>query len=1111
MRAKAVAASDLPDCGFPIDRSLVGAASRRQKVSVPLGGEAAPSLREVAFSALFIFSRMVGREALSAPLLKGFQDGMQAVAEIGRESTLAEAFASCRIVPVSALPEIGLTISERPAHEDEGGPELLIVGSVLSLAFDVSRIAVTTARDFLEKIAIILNALSASPQSRCADIELVTPTARGFIPDMTRPIDAPRPEFVPESFSRIADRYADEIAISNGVHSYSYAQLSRLAGHLARQITEAGIGAGDIVGLSGYSGMGMFAGMLAVMAVGGVFVTLDRALPAERRQLIERISKPRLRLETPDWPTPAEIDALPPHPFHVAPLAADAPAYLFFTSGSTGTPKAVLGTHAGLGHFLEWQRANFPIGPGDRVAQLTALSFDPVLREVFLPLTSGSCLQVPPRDQLLDARRMLRWFSESSITLAHCVPSLMKAWLQADTGGRPFRSLRHVLFAGEPLTDGLLQRFSAASGPDTMMVNLYGPTETTLAKLSNKVNAVEPGVQPVGYPQPGVEVGIFSDQGRRCGLWEVGEIAIRTPYRSKGYLDNPALTAERFRRNRLRSDPDDLIYFTGDLGRFRRDGKVEIFGRSDSQIKIRGVRIEPNEVESAMLDMPGVKDAAVTVLTTAHEEKTLVGLVVAKEGISTTLLQDAREALKSRLIDAMVPGRLLLCDALPYLPNGKIDRRRLAEIASAALNRADSAVAADLSDIERKIAAAWEGSFFSAGIGKDDSFASLGGDSLSYVTAYLSLEDIVGSVPQGWATMPIRQLAALKTAKRTEWLREVESAMILRAMAIIIVVLGHFKILNYSGGATSALLFVSGVIFGQLQLHEVEATRSFSPIFRLIKSILIPYYIIIAELFAWYGLRGQEVNLSGVFLYVDLVNFSDSSASVPNLLEGHLVYLWYIHCIFHMLCIMTAVLYFCRSAKGARWITLTLMVCIAIGILGRLIVPSLISPEFLTSILPNNSIYKLSPMTHIATFSFGALAGFQKGKWREGLFLALALYAFAGIITYGYSEVLFVLTTAFLVMFIPKIKVPRTFGSVMYKIAGSSLFIYLLHIQIYNMFCVRLGFSEEICFALSLMAGYFAWVGWNWSAQNARKFLPRILNSSSSVPVPHRPGSGYRS
>ena len=142
----------------------------------------------------------------------------------------------------------------------------------------------------------------------------------------------------------------------------------------------------------------------------------------------------------------------------MAGLDPDAAAYVFFTSGSTGVPKGVLGTHAGLAHFLAWERSNFPIGPGDRVAQLTALSFDPVLRDIFLPLTSGASLQVPQRDLLFGARDMLRWFSDSAITLAHCVPSLMKAWLQADSGDKPFRTLRYILFAGEPLTDSLLKR-----------------------------------------------------------------------------------------------------------------------------------------------------------------------------------------------------------------------------------------------------------------------------------------------------------------------------------------------------------------------------------------------------------------------------------------------------------------------------------------------------------------------------------------------------------------------------------------------------------------------------------------------------------------------------
>ncbi len=270
----------------------------------------------------------------------------------------------------------------------------------------------------------------------------------------------------------------------------------------------------------------------------------------------------------------------------------------------------------------------------------------------------------------------------------HCVPSLMKAWLQADDGRHPFQSLRYIFFAGEPLVDDLLLRFRAAASAETRITNLYGPTETTLAKLANAVDEPEPGVQPVGKPQPGVDVLILRDRRTLCGLWETGEIAIRTPYRSHGYYRNQELNRQLFIQNPRTVDPDDLVYCTGDLGRYRPDGKVEIFGRIDSQIKIRGIRIEPNEIEARMQRFPGVRDAAVSLCQGAGEDKVLYGFVVRQSGTDGETDADfgrrIRAFLREGLHEAMVPGLIVFVDKLPYLPNGKLNRKELANLRVAA-------------------------------------------------------------------------------------------------------------------------------------------------------------------------------------------------------------------------------------------------------------------------------------------------------------------------------------------------------------------------------------------------------------------------------------------
>jgi non-ribosomal peptide synthetase component F len=363
----------------------------------------------------------------------------------------------------------------------------------LTLHFDYrsERIAELSAQDLLEKIALAIDSLNRRPDARIAKLDLVTPAARTVMPDAASSI-ATR-DFIPthEVLLSTARRHAMKPAIRHSGMEYSYGELRSLSLHVAELLASAGLQPGDIVTVSGRSSFGLIASAIGVLAAGGVLVTFDDALPAERREQITVLTEARFRIvvvagessltsrgstvTVSGSPSHAQLEALGESDWRGPALQQDAAAYIFFTSGSTGAPKGVIGAHRGLAHFLEWQRQNFGIGLGDRSAQLTALSFDIVLRDIFFPLTSGATICIPERELILDARRMLAWFREQRVTVLHCVPSLMKAWLQADDGKNPFQSLRYIFFAGEPLTDDLLRRFRAAASAETRITNLYGP------------------------------------------------------------------------------------------------------------------------------------------------------------------------------------------------------------------------------------------------------------------------------------------------------------------------------------------------------------------------------------------------------------------------------------------------------------------------------------------------------------------------------------------------------------------------------------------------------------------------------------------------------------
>jgi acyl carrier protein/NRPS condensation-like uncharacterized protein len=293
-------------------------------------------------------------------------------------------------------------------------------------------------------------------------------------------------------------------------------------------------------------------------------------------------------------------------------------------------------------------------------------------------------------------------------------------------------ALRWTFFAGEPLPGRVVQRWRAAF-PCTEVVNLYGPTETTLAKCFYRVpEPVRGDVQPVGAPIPQTQALVLANGVRRCGIGEVGEIVIRTPFRSLGYLNHPEESRLRFRPNPFGDEPGDLLYFTGDRGRYRRDGTLEILGRLDDQVKIRGVRVEPAEVRAALGRCPGVWESAVMAREVRPGDHRLVAYVVPRpDGPGFPLDPEAlRRQLRQELPEALVPSTFVVLDALPLTPNGKVDRRALArlevEIPSS------SGEARELrTPVEEIVAGLWAEVLGVPRVGPDDSFFQLGGHSLT--------------------------------------------------------------------------------------------------------------------------------------------------------------------------------------------------------------------------------------------------------------------------------------------------------------------------------------------------------------------------------------------
>jgi amino acid adenylation domain-containing protein len=586
----------------------------------------------------------------------------------------------------------------------------------------------------------------------------------GRLPDPTADLGFPECRPVTEAILAYAASSADKIAVEHGGMSWSYRDLARTSHSIACGLRSAGIRVGESVAVTGPRSFGFVAAMLGVWRSGAVLVNVDPSLPDERRHMmlaqaearclvrvgpgaiaspeIERTLSVSMSGEIVDGVAGSTESPLPC-------LSPEQAAYIFFTSGSTGTPKAVKGRHAGLSHFLQWQRREFAIGAHDRGSQLTALSFDVILRDTFLVLSAGGTLCIPGELAALDPSQIVSWLQNERISVLHVVPSLARMWLHSVSAPTSLPHLEHVFFAGEPLTDVLVKRWRETFPSQAEVVNLYGPTETTLAKCFYRVPAEpEEGVQSVGLPLPNTQILILNPQRSLCGPNEPGEIAIRTPFRTLGYLNNAEANSKVFVPNPFGSSPDDVIYLTGDGGSYRPDGLLAIHGRLDTQVKIRGIRIEPGEIEAAICHSELVREVAVVAQPQRDGEKALIAYLVSRNpldhGQRRAFVRRLRSYLRQRLPEAMVPAGFVVLDALPLNPNGKINRRALPAPERSAF--VDPESCGPTTKLESDLVALWIDLLGLADLGIDDDFFDLGGHSLLAVQLAQRIKDQLGRI-----------------------------------------------------------------------------------------------------------------------------------------------------------------------------------------------------------------------------------------------------------------------------------------------------------------------------------------------------------------------------
>jgi amino acid adenylation domain-containing protein len=614
-----------------------------------------------------------------------------------------------------------------------------------------------TAERLAGHLRMLLAGFAADPEVPLSQVEMLTPGERDLV--VRRWNDTARPWPSAQTMDELVRSRAlacpDATAVVCGDTRVSFAGLIADADRLARLLRdEHGATPGTLIGVFLDRSPDMVTALLAIMITGAAFVPLDPDYPAERlRYMLDDTAAPlvitqrSLAGRLPAGPARLVVDevrdqlaARPPVP--LPPLAGPADlAYVIYTSGSTGRPKGVMVEHAGIVSYLSGMQDDFPLRPGDSFLQATPLTFDVSVYEIFWPLWQGATVVLVPGTSRVDMEHVGSLMRRHRVTGFHFVPSLLDLFV-SEVDPADCAALRYAFCSGEALPPLLVRRFAERFGGD--LINLYGATEVSVDTTYWRAQPDGPVL--AGRPMSNQAVYVLDDALRPVPPGVVGEIYLGGQSIGRGYLGRPELTADRFRPDPFAGGPDQRMYKTGDLGRLTTDGQLDLLGRIDSQVKLRGVRIEPTEIEAVLLGHDGVVACTVMVRDDGQGKRLVAYCVPAGPGApgnGTVDVAALRARCQRELPAAMVPAVFVTLAALPLTPNGKVDRGQLP--APDAGDLAPRAVHVPPRDeIEQALAGVWAGLLGLDRVGVHDNFFEVGGHSLRAVQLVNQVERLTG-------------------------------------------------------------------------------------------------------------------------------------------------------------------------------------------------------------------------------------------------------------------------------------------------------------------------------------------------------------------------------
>jgi amino acid adenylation domain-containing protein len=614
----------------------------------------------------------------------------------------------------------------------------------------------TTIARMAEHWQTLLEGIVADPKQRLSDLPLLTEAEQQQLlvewNDTQRAY--PRDQCIHELFEEQVERTPDAVAVVFENSQLTYRELNQRANQLARHLQALGVGSEVLVGICMERSLEMMIALLGTLKAGGAYIPLDPAYPRDRlafmlqdAQVPVLLTQQRLLKGLPehraqevcldaDWGAIAQESAANPS----SEARADNLVYVIYTSGSTGKPKGVMVTQQNLVHST-CARMSYYRSPVKSFLLLSPFAYDSSVAGIFWTLCQGGRLVLAGQRPEQDPFQIAEVIAHHQVSHVLSVPSLYRLLL-AQVAPQQLVSLQTVIVAGESCPRELADRHQALL-PHTALFNEYGPTEAAVWSSVYEIRLQELSTRvPIGRPIANTQVYLLDRHLHPVPIGVQGELYIGGDGLARGYLNRPELTAERFIRHPFSNDPHARLYRTGDLARYLPDGNLEFLGRIDQQVKIRGFRIEPGEIEAVLSHHPAVREAVVVAREDTPGNKRLIAHVVFHEEQAATVA-DLQDHVLKALPAYMMPSAFVLLEALPLMPNGKVDRRRLAAPDLVRLTMRETFVAPTLL-VQQQLVQIWEELLDVRPIGIRDNFFYLGGHSLLATRLVARIEQVCG-------------------------------------------------------------------------------------------------------------------------------------------------------------------------------------------------------------------------------------------------------------------------------------------------------------------------------------------------------------------------------